>query len=126
MPRAAAPSWRQRKEPILDSHLQASIDQAAGRHNEQGHYSTLVYTGCETRERAKDIVRALYRSARYLKCSVSAMVKPAGDGTFNVEYKAISKAHARAYILEKYGPDRSRWPYSPRKGDPNYDSPGAE
>ena len=106
---------RQRKEPILDTHLQASIDQASGVHDENGHYATLVYTGCDTRERAKEIVRALHRSGQHMGLSVSATVHPADDGTFNVQYKAIDKAHARAYVLAHYGPDRSKWAYDPRR-----------
>ena len=106
----------QRKEPILDAHLSASVDQASGVHNENGHYATLVYTGCDTRERAKEIVRALHRSGQTLGSkSVSATVKPAVDGTFNVEYKAINKEHARAYVLEKYGTDRVKMAVRPRR-----------
>lgn len=116
MPRGAAPPWRARKEPILDSHLYASVTQANGVHHpETGHYATLVYAGCETRERAKEIVRALHRSGMHLGFSVSAKIIKAGNGTFNVEYRAIDKAMARKHVVDKYGPDRSKWPYDPRR-----------
>jgi hypothetical protein len=114
MPRAGAPLWKRRLEPILDAHLQASVSQAGGVHDSGGHYATILYTGCDTRDRAKEIVRALHRSGYHLGLSVAAAVKPAVDGTFNVEYHAIDKAHARAYVLAKYGPDRSKWAYDPR------------
>lgn len=116
MPRGPAPEWKRRKEPILDDHLRASIDAVGGVHDpETGWYGTLHHTGCETRERAKEIVQALFRAARYVQCSVAATVHPADDGTFYVEFKAINKAHARAYIVNKHGTDRSKWPYDPRR-----------
>lgn len=116
MPRGPAPQWTKRLEPILDDHLRASIDAADGSYDpETGHYATLLYTGCATRERAKEIVRALYRSARHMKVSVSATVLPADDGSFTVQFVAIDKSFARKYVLEKYGTDRGAWPYNPRR-----------
>jgi hypothetical protein len=115
LPRGGQPQWKRRLEPVLDAHLQASVTQASGTHDSDGHYATIHYTGCETRERAKEIVQALHRSGRHLVLSVSAKVIPASDGTFTVEYCAIDKAHARAHVLAKYGSDRSKWPYDPRR-----------
>jgi len=106
---------RRRMEPILDSHLQASVTQASGVYDSDGHYAVILYTGCATRERAKEIVQALHRSGRHLGLSVSAVPKPAPDGTFTVVYHAIDKAHARAHVLARYGTDRSKWPYDPRR-----------
>jgi hypothetical protein len=114
MPRGAAPPWRARKEPILDNHLHASVTQAGGVHDERGHYAELVYAGCESRERAKEIVRALHRSAYHLGVSVTAKPEKSGD-TWSVRYKAINKEHAKAYVLGTYGSDRSKWPYDPRR-----------
>ena len=116
MPRGAAPEWRRRKEPILDDHLRMSMSKANGIPDpETGHYAKLIYAGCESKERAAEIKRALFRAGRYVGCSVSATVKPAGDGTYQVHFMAISKTHARKYILEKHGADRSKWPYDPRR-----------
>jgi hypothetical protein len=115
MPRGPAPQWRTRKEPILDAHIRASVDQVKGVHDELGHYGLLVYAGCETRERAKEIVQALHRSGRHLGFSVSAKVVKAEDGTHQVHFKAIDKTMAKKYMLEKYGTDVSRWPYNPRR-----------
>jgi hypothetical protein len=81
---------------------------------ETGHYAKLVYAGCETKDRAVEIKRALFRSARYVGVSVSANIVKAPDGTFQVHFFAINKAHAKKYVLEKYGPDRSKWAYDPR------------
>jgi hypothetical protein len=114
MPKAGPPPWRKRKEPITDDILRASIDQAGGVYDANGHYAELTYAGCPTRERAAEIKQALYRSGKYVKVSVATQIVKADDGTFSVVFKAIDKAVARKYVLEKYGTDRSQWPYDPR------------
>ena len=88
-----------------------------GGRNEQGHYAELVYTGCETRERAEEIKRSLYRCAKHLGVSMHAEVEQTAGG-WQVRFKAIDKAAARAYILARYGTDRTRWPYNPRRQNP--------
>jgi hypothetical protein len=113
--RGTAPEWRRRKEPVLDEYVLASINSVPSYSPDTGHYGKLVYTGCETPERGAEIVQALHRSARHLGVSLSATVTPADDGTYSVEFTAINKAHARAYVLAKHGKDRSQWPYDPRK-----------
>ena len=120
MPRAGAPNWKRRKEPILDHLIHESVNQAKGMHNEQGHYGELVYTGCETRARAAEIKRALYRAGKHTGHSVSAAVERSGS-TWQVRFKAIDKIMARKYMLEHYGDDRTKWPYSPWRKDPNFD-----
>lgn len=115
MPRGPTPEWKRRKEPVLDHMVQASVMQAGGKHDENGHYSMLVYNGIEDRERAAEIKRALFRAAKHLGYSMSATVKPAGGGKYEVHFKAIDKVHAKAHIMAKYGPDRSKWPYDPRR-----------
>jgi hypothetical protein len=114
MPRGPAPQWRIRKEPILDAHIHASVDQVKGVCSPEGHYALLVYSGCATRDRAKEISQALYRSGRHLGFSVSAKVVKAGD-CWQVEFKAIDKTLAKKYMLGKYGNDVSKWPYNPRR-----------
>lgn len=116
MPRGPQPEYKRRKEPVLDDYLRASMSRANGTPDpETGHYAELVYAGVETRERAEEIKRALFRSARHVKVSVTATVEPADDGTYRVRFKAIDKLFARRFILEKHGPDRSKWPYDPRR-----------
>jgi hypothetical protein len=127
MPRGPSPGWTRRKEPILDDHLHASIAQANGVHDENGHYAEILYTGCATRDRAKEIRQALFRSASYInrkgilpkQISVSANVEKAADGTWTVRYQAHDKTHAMAYMIEHYGPDASKFPYRPQGGFPN-------
>jgi len=121
MPRAGPPLWRRRKEPILDHLWLASIEQTNGIPDQQGHYGELIYTGIETKTRAEEIKRALYRCRRYVNGGISGYVKVEKDGAgYRVRYKAIDKTMARKYMLDHYGDDPSKWPYSARPGRPNY------
>jgi len=92
-------------------------------HPETGHYAELVYAGCDTRERATEIKRALFRSGKHVGVSVSARVIKNGT-VYDVHFKAIDKTMAKQYVLKHYGSDRSKWPYSPFKRDPNFNTPG--
>lgn len=121
MPRSPAPQWRRRKEPILDHLWHASIDNAGGTPDENGHYAELVYAGCDTKERAKEIKQALFRARKYLPFSGRAWIVKNGD-TFDVHFHAITEAAAKKYMLEHYGPDRTKWPYSPFRKDANYNT----
>lgn len=110
MAKGPAPRWNARKEPVLDAHLAASINNAGGKHNpETGWYATLHLTGMKNRDEAKEVVRALYRSARHLGVSLAQEIVPDGNG-YRVEFAAINKAHARAYVAKKYG---TKPPYNP-------------
>jgi len=123
MPRAAAPQWRQRKEPVLDDYVLASVEQAGGfgkHHPDTGHYAEMVIRGLPSREEAQEYVRALNRAAMWLhrnrgaEIGMSAKIEhTAGD--WRVRFHAIDKTLARAHVLAKYGPDRSKWPYDPRR-----------
>lgn len=90
-------------------------------HPETGHYGELVYAGCPTRERAQEIRRALFRSGKHVGCSVSAKIVKNGE-VFDVHFKAIDKTMAKQYMLDHYGEDRTKWPYSPYRKDPNYNT----
>lgn len=115
MPRGPAPQWKRRLEPILDDYVKAAMDSVGNQFNpETGLYSTLVYANCETRDRAKEISQALYRSGRHLKVSVHTDIKKNGSG-YNVEFSVFDKKFARAYVVNTYGEDRSKWAYDPRK-----------
>jgi hypothetical protein len=117
MPRAAAPHWKRRKEPITDDLVLASVNAAGGTFDPAtGHYARLRFTGCASEDRAREIKQSLFRCAAYLKFSMSATVHRSDDKqTWYVEYVAIDKRMARAYVLATYGPDRSKWSYDPRK-----------
>jgi hypothetical protein len=114
MPRADAPEWKRRKEPILDAELQAAIDHVGGQHDPAtGWYATLHYTGCESRDRAKEIKRALYRSAYHLKVSLTTRIFQAPDKTWTVEFTPINKQHGRDFIAKQSGGDPSKLAYNP-------------
>jgi hypothetical protein len=108
MPRGAPPAWRARKGPFLDAEIMASVNHAE-MDAETGKHGTLVYAGCESADRAKEIVRALHRAAQRQKFSVHTEVKKHG-GKWDVHFTAINKEHARRYVVAKYGSDRSAWP----------------
>lgn len=113
MPRGPAPGWRARKPPLLDAHILASVN-AAEMNAENGFHGELLYTGCKTKERADEVKRALYRAAKRQGYSVTAKVEKHG-AEFQVRFTAINKEAARRFVVEKYGPDRTAWPYNPRK-----------
>ena len=123
MPRGPAPGWRTRKEPVLDSHVMASVEQAGGlgkHHPETGHYAELIIKGLTSKEEAQEWSRSLYRAAHYLNrnniapVSMSAKIERDGDG-YRIRFKAVDKTLARKHVMEKYGADRSKWPYDPRR-----------
>lgn len=125
MPRGPAPSWRARKEPVLDHYIWASIRRAGGlgQHNRQtGHYADLVITGLATSDEVTEYKNALHRCAFYLhrkgQAAVSMKVdRPVRqpDGTWSIRFRAIDKTYAKAAMLARYGQDRSKWPYDPRR-----------
>jgi hypothetical protein len=124
VPRSAAPQWRKRKDPVLDHYVLASIEQAGGhgKHDSNGHYATLVIRDLADRAEAEEYVRALNRAAlhlhRYGQADVGMSAKIERDGEKHlVRFRAVDKTHARNYMLKKYGPDRSKWPYDPRRRD---------
>lgn len=121
MPRSGSPQWRKRKEPVLDHLWHASIQQAGGVHDDHGHYAELVYNGIETRARADEIKRALFRARRYVAGGISgyAIVERDGNG-YRVRFRAINKLHAKQFMLDHYGDDPNKWPYSAKPGRPNY------
>jgi hypothetical protein len=106
-----APEWRRRKEPVLDDYLRASIAGVNGQHDvATGWYQVLHIRGIKTRDEAREVVRALYRSARHVGVSVAQKTLPQPDGSHVVEFAAVNKDHARAYVAQHYG---DRLPYNP-------------
>jgi len=130
MPRGPAPAWRARKPPVVDGWILASVNQAGGlgkHHPQTGHYATLVIRGLADRDEAAEWHRALYRCAHWLNrtgqapVSMSAKIQKharpckESDCAYHIEFRAVDKTLARKHVLEKYGPDRSKWPYDPRR-----------
>lgn len=117
MPRGPNRPWKAYKAPNTNEHIMASV--AGGfADEERGFYRELLYTGCETQERAQEIKQSLFRCARRLGYSLTATIEAGPGGTFDVRFRAIDKAKARAYMVARYGPDRQNWPYNPRARTP--------
>lgn len=109
------------RQPVLDDQVKASMNVVGGVFDPtNGFYGVIHYTGCETEERAKEIIQGLHRAAKRIGVSMSAKALREDDESWTVKYFAIDKAMARKYVLEHYGEDRSKWPYSPIKGDRNF------
>jgi hypothetical protein len=122
MPRGPSAQWRARKEPVSDHYLLASVTQAGGigKHDERGAYAELVVKGLADREEAAEWKRSLHRCAVFMHrngiadISVSTKVERAGKG-YQLRFTVWNKTHSRAYVMKTYGPDRSLWPYDPRR-----------
>lgn len=125
MPRAPAPPWRQRKEPITDDWVMASVTRAGGigsHHPQTGKYAELVISGLADRAEAEEYRRSLHRCAQWLLRNRGAHIgmstdppERAPDGTYRVRFRATDKTFSRQYVLQRYGTDRSKWPYDPRR-----------
>lgn len=125
MPRGPAPAWRQRKDPVLDAWIWASVNRAGGlgrHHPATGRYADLVITGLADRDEAAEYKRALHRCAFYLHRTQAAQLSMSADrperqpdGTYSIRFRVVNKAHAKAAVLARYGNDRSKWPYDPRR-----------
>lgn len=123
MPRGPAPGWRSRKEPVTDDYILASVSQAGGpgrHHPDTGHYAELLITGLTSKEEAAEWRASLFRCAHWLtrnrgaEVSMSAKIERDGSG-YRIRFAAVDKTIARQHVLTKYGPDRTKWPYDPRR-----------
>jgi len=94
---------------------------------QEGYGQVLRYTGIETIDRAHDIRRGIYRCTKHR--GITADAGPSGqivDGeemgvhktgsTYELWYRVWSKRQGRGRHLKRYGPDRTNWPYDPRRG----------
>jgi hypothetical protein len=110
-----------RKQPVLDDWVLESIKRAGGQHDEaSGHFGEMWIRDCDTREEAREYVRALHRAARRLTRSgkaavgIHANLLKSGAG-YAVQFWACDKETARRIVKEKYGPDETQWPYFRRR-----------
>lgn len=137
MPRSAAPNWRGRtplriggeSHPIemVDAYIRASVTQAEGKYDAvTGFYKTLVINGIESSDDAKEVEKRLRASAYHhhrnglLSIGVHVSRIKNTDGSYRVEFAAVNKEHTYAYMIQKYGEDRTKWPYSTNRSHPNY------
>lgn len=107
MPRGPERPWRAQRGPHLDGHILA-----AAAHGELVENEIEPGQAMDA-ETATALKQALYRAARRQGYSLSATVEKSSTG-YQVRFKVFNKAEARAYMIAKYGADRSKWPYNPR------------
>lgn len=118
MAKGPPPPWA-RRDCRFDHLVAAAIG--------QGHGTTVIYKGLASLERADDVRRGIYRCAKHR--GVSADAGPAGTlvtdpqlmgirktgKTFELRFRVWPKTTARKRHLARYGPDRQKWPYNPRR-----------
>ena len=92
----------------------------------KGYGVILVYTGIESLERGHDIRRGIYRCAKHREITAEAGkssqladgdemgLRKVGD-EYELRFRVWDKKSARAQMLQRYGTDRSKWPYDPRR-----------
>lgn len=118
MPKGPPPQWR-RRDCSFDHLVSAAVDAGWGQ--------VLVYGGIEEIERAQAIRRGIYRCARHREISADAGtvalaaeddqmgLRRERDGTYTLKYRVWTRSQARKAHLQRFGPDRSAWPYDPRR-----------
>jgi hypothetical protein len=119
MPKGPPPQWK-RRDCRFDHLVAAAVKAGYGR--------MLKYQGIESMDRAHEVRRGIYRCARHRRISADAgtagtlVTGPAAMGvrrtgeTYELWYRVFPKASARRRHLERYGSDRQKWPYNPRRG----------
>jgi hypothetical protein len=118
VPKGPPPPWN-RRDCSFDHLVAAALAKGPGQ--------VLVYSGIDDLERAHQIRRGIYRCGKHRGITVDAgpagrLVTEPGDmgirktgETYELRYRVWSKARGRAQLLRTYGPDRSNWPYDPRR-----------
>lgn len=137
MPRSGTPNWR-RRDPLIvgddtypaevvDGWLLETMQRVDGKHDsENGHYAHTWIRGLESRAHAEEVKKAIHRCGYYMfkkgtaYITGKAWVHKNADGTFDVEFAAIHKDYAYASVIQKYGPDQTKWPYSTNRFHANY------
>jgi hypothetical protein len=117
VPKGPPPRWAQR-----DCRFDHLVRAAVG----QGYGVVVVYRGITSLDRAHDIRRGVYRCARHRGISADAGpagqlaageemgVRKAGRG-YELWFRVWPKNDARRRHIRRYGTDRQRWPYNPRR-----------
>lgn len=118
MAKGPPPAWN-RRDCSFDHLVQAAVVKGFGR--------VMVYSGIPDIERAHHIRRGIYRCAGHRGFTAEAgpsgrlatgdemgIRKTRGD-TYELRYRIHRKRSGKKSVLDRYGPDRSAWPYDPRR-----------
>ena len=116
MPRGPAPGWRARKQPVCDPHVLASVEQANGKYDPATGFYAWIVMRLDPEDDAREWHNALRRAAVYLYskgiADIGIHVEQGSDAKGRyLKYVAINKTHTHKYMIERYGTDRSKWPY---------------
>jgi hypothetical protein len=118
MAKGPPPNWK-RRDCRFDHLVAAALI--------KGYGVVLKYTGIETYDRAEEIRRGIYRCAKHRQITADAgpggrLVTGADEmgvrkkgREYEVWYRVHNKRSGRKAHLERYGADRSAWPYDPRR-----------
>lgn len=117
MPKGPPPAWSKR-DCRFDHLVQAAIT--------KGYGQVLIYNGIEDYDRAHDVRRGIYRCAKHRGLTADAGPSSrlvSGDemgvrktgGTYEIRFRVHDKKSGRKALLARYGADRSKWPYDPRR-----------
>ena len=81
-----------------------------------GFEKPFAWAGLESRERARLCKQGLFNAAKGQKppVSVSVDIEPEPGGTWRCTFVLHDKTVAKAYVMSKYGKDRTQWPYRAR------------
>src|SRR5271154_4052802 len=115
----------QRKHPILDGWIMASVNQSGGlgSYDDDGHYSTLVIRGLPGRAEAQEWKRALYLTRHGTPVSISeaSIIKDLVRRTgYQLTFRVSDKAKAVAHQQDTYGKDPANYAYNPaNRNDPD-------
>lgn len=107
MPRGPARNWTQVAEHTQDAlpYVRAAL--------QYGHDVELEITEV-TQDEVLNFRQGLHNAAKLHGLSLHCHSERQKDGTYTLTYAVHSKRDGRAYVLNKYGEDRTRWPYNPR------------
>lgn len=112
MPRGGAPPWKALAPHTVECmpYIRAALA--------YGYDKDLQIKGVENGDRATFLTRGLFRAAARHQVAVHVTRKKHDDGTLTLTYQIHDKTKAREYMLERYGTDRTKWPYNPRARSP--------
>lgn len=116
MARGGPPGWTRRD---------CSFDHLVVAAMQSGYGTEMVYKGIASWERADELRRGIYRCASHRGISAEAgpsrLTDPPAMGisktgrTYTLRYRVWTKRAARRSHLDRYGADRTAWPYDPRR-----------
>lgn len=106
-------SWDQLDQPFLVPARYTPDKQAAAEMMRLLYLSARYYCSCGVRHcvREGSTVAGCPRGGQRISCK--ADVVKDGKGGWRTQFRFRDKRDGQRYMIEHYGPDRSKWPYDP-------------